>query len=214
MAGSITPPQNAGETAPPGGPHSLHELRQPYHITVDRYRQMIEAGVFSAKDPVYLWEGRLVTKLTKNPAHNLATAALNMALVRLLPLGWFVAPEQPVAVGDDSMPEPDLMVVRGEPRDYLQRDRRAADVALIVDVADSSLAEDQGDVLQKYAREGFPVYWIVNIPDGQVEVYTEPTGPIERPTYRSCRVYRPGETVPVVLDGREIGQVPASDILP
>jgi len=112
-------------------------------------------------------------------------------------------PESPVRVGDDSMPEPDLIVARGGLRDYLGRKPTVPDTALIIEVADSSLAIDSGDVLRTYAAEGFPIYWIVNIPKRRVEVYREPTGPSDRPGYQACRHFAPGERVPVVLDGRE-----------
>ena len=57
---------------------------------------------------------------------------------------------------------------------------------------------------------GVPVYWIVNVDDGQVEVYSDP-GPSG---YRSHEVLAPGHVLPVVIDGVEVGEIPVADILP
>ncbi len=65
-----------------------------------------------------------------------------------------------------------------------------------------------------YARGNVPVYWIINLVDRQVEVYTDPTGPDPAPTYRTRRIYRPGDLVPFVVDGRELGPIPAQELLP
>jgi hypothetical protein len=87
-------------------------------------------------------------------------------------------------------------------------------VTLIVEVADSSLPMDAGEVLETYAANAIPIYWIVNIPRRRIEVYSEPSGPAESPTYRASRLYLLGEEVPVVLDGREGGRVAVDAILP
>ena len=72
------------------------------------------------------------------------------------------------------MPEPDISVVRGRSRDYINQPG-AGDVALIVEVADKGrLAFDRGEKLGSYAGGGIPVYWIINLVDRQVEVYTDP----------------------------------------
>jgi Uma2 family endonuclease len=186
----------------------------PHRLTVERFERMVNAGIFGDKSPIFLWHGRLVEKMTKGDPHIFAVVSLTQTLGRLLPEGWHVRPEQPVRVGDDSMPEPDLSIARGRPRDYLGRKPSVPDTALLIEVADSSLAIDSGDVLRTYATQGFTVYWIVNIPKRRVEVYRNPTGPSDRPGYQDCRLFGPGERVPVVLDGREIGEVAVDDFLP
>lgn len=59
-----------------------------------------------------------------------------------------------------------------------------------------------------------PVFWILNLSDGQLEVFADPTGPAEQPDYRQQRVYRPTEAAPVLIEGREIGQFSVSGVLP
>lgn len=186
----------------------------PYRMTIDRYMRLIEAGVFTEKDPVFLWRGRLVEKMTKGDRHVFAVTELYPFLIGLVPVGWFVRQEQPIAMGDRSMPEPDLTVIRGGNRDFRDRTPTVRDVALVIEVSDSSLAIDSRGVLRAYAAEGIPVYWIVNIPRGRVEVYRDPTGPGESSSYRERREYGPDDEVSVILDGREVGRVAVKEILP
>jgi Uma2 family endonuclease len=186
----------------------------PHRLTVERYERMVAAGIFSAKEPIFLWKGRLVEKMTKGPDHVNAQVELLTLLFRLVLAEWHVRQEQPVALGDGSVPEPDVSVIRGGRRDYLSRHPGPGDVTLIVEVADSSLPMDAGEVLETYAANAIPIYWIVNIPRRRIEVYTEPSGPAESPTYRASRFYLLGEEAPVVLDGREVGRVAVDAILP
>src|SRR4051794_31315876 len=108
----------AMETVPEPGVEAEPEF-PPHRMTIDRYERLVEAGVYHAKDPVFLWRGRLVEKMTKGDPHAFSTSSLNQSLVRLLPAGWALRPEQPIALTDDCMPEPGLAVVRGSLRDYV-----------------------------------------------------------------------------------------------
>jgi hypothetical protein len=65
-----------------------------------------------------------------------------------------------------------------------------------------------------YAAARIPICWIVNIPDGCVEVYTTPSGPCDEPTHAKQRDYSRDEAVPLILDGREIAQLRVRDLLP
>lgn len=191
------------------------DLEFPPHImTIDRYKRLIASGVYGPNDPVFLWRGRLVEKMTKGDSHAFSSSSVVGFMARLVPEGWGVRPDQPIILSDNSMPEPDLTVVRGSLRDYSKRTPSARDVALVVEVSDSSLAIDSRAVLRAFANNGIPVYWIVNIPKCRVEVYTAPTGPSEKPSYGECRVYGPDDEVPVVLDDREVGRIAAREILP
>ena len=71
-----------------------------------------------------------------------------------------------------------MTVIRGTILDYPARKPGPADVALVVEVAESSLREDR-KVLARYAWANIPVAWIVNLNDRAVEVYTGPTGPAD-----------------------------------
>ena len=204
-------------TEPEATPDAVEALPRdypPHRLTVERYERMVRAGIFAQKEPIFLWHGRLVEKMTKGRPHALVLIKLNALLVRLVPEGWYVQPEQPIALADDGLPEPDLAVVRGAADDHGDRAPGPRDLGLVVEIADSSLSVDSGSVLETYAAQNIPIYWIVNIPERRVEVYREPTGPAPSPSYRACRQYRHGERVPVVLDGREVGEIAVDDFLP
>ncbi|MCL4265877.1 MAG: Uma2 family endonuclease [Anaerolineae bacterium] len=114
----------------------------------------------------------------------------------------------------DSEPEPAVLVVKGKRRDFIQRHPMPEEVALIVEVADSTINQDQNWEKRIYARAGIQVYWIVNLPERQIEVYTQPSGPTAHPTYHHMITYRESDTVPVVLDGEEVAALPVHELLP
>ena len=184
-----------------------------WRLSVDQYHQMIRAGILTEDDRVELLEGLLVTKMTKNPPHIVATDLLQAALPRIVPAGWFVSMQNPVTT-EDSESEPDGRVVRGHPRDYVGRRAGPSDVALVVEVADTSLASDQGVKKRIYARAGIPYYWIVNLLDCRLEVFSDPTGPAAEPDYRRRQDFGPADAVSLVIEGREVGHLDVSELLP
>ena len=204
---TITEPKAETTPAVESGP-------RPYPITVEMFDKMIAAGVFPPKNKVFLWNGRLVEKMGKNPPHVFAQNRAVEMLRMITPAGWFVEQDQPVTLGDKSVPEPDVKVVRGDQTDFRRIRPDSADISLAVEVSDSSLPFDTRNVLQNYARAKIPVYWVVNIPDSRIEVYNDPTGPDRLPAYRSRRDYGLNDEVPVTLDGIEVGKITVKDVLP
>jgi Uma2 family endonuclease len=182
-------------------------------LSVAEYHQMLRAGILTEDDAVELLEGWLVPKMTKHPPHRAATRLTRVALEKIVPAAWYVDSQEPVTT-DDSEPEPDVSVIRGQTRDYLARHPGPTDIGLVVEVADESLARDRGVKKRLYARARVPRYWIVNLIDRQVEVYSDPTGAADEPDFRDCRVYREGDEVPVVLDGMEVGRIAVRELLP
>jgi Uma2 family endonuclease len=181
-------------------------------FSVGRYQRMIETGILTAEDKVELLENYVVLKMAKNPPHD-GTIDLVKAALANLPAGWMLRVQQTVVL-TDSQPEPDFSVVRGGPRSFVARHPTATDTGLVIEVADSSLLRDQRDKTRIYARAGIPVYWIINLVDRRVEVYTLPSGPTAVPAYGAFQTYQPGDDVPLVLDGATVGNVPATDLLP
>lgn len=186
----------------------------PFRLTVEQYHAMGRQGIFQGDDPVELLEGMLVQKMVKHPPHRFATQMLRELLHSLIPTDrWFVDDQEPVTTGD-SEPEPDLTVVRGTRRQYLEADRHPgpADVCLVIEVADSTLSTDRGIKQRIYARGRVIQYWIANIVDHRIEVYTEPTGPDSAPIYRQRRDFAVGDEVPLLLDAVEVGRVRVADL--
>jgi len=85
---------------------------------------------------------------------------------------------------------------------------------MIIEVAESSLGEDRRDKARIYARAAINVYWIVNLVDMQLEVYTDPSGPIASPAYAKRQDYKPHESAPLIIDGQTLSNIPVRDLLP
>ena len=186
----------------------------PYRLTVRQFERMIDAGVFRDADHVELLGGLLVDKMVKKPPHNVAVGSLATELRGRLPAGWFVNEEKPIQLSRWSQPEPDVAVIRGRLKDYGEKGPTAVHVGLLAEVADSSYPKDRGAKWCKYAAAKIAVYWIVNLPQRQVEVYTSPSGRGKSAAYRNVKTYGADEQVPVVVDGRELGRIAVRDILP
>jgi Uma2 family endonuclease len=182
-----------------------------HRITVDEYERIGAAGALEDSHRIELIDGLMVDKMPKNAEHSYTTKESLKALDRRLPAGWTWRQEQPVRIPDFDEPEPDVTIVRGSDADYRHRIPTADDVVLAVEVSESSLRQDRGAKRSVYARAGIAVYWIVNLVDRQVEVYTRPS-PDGR--YRSRKVYKPGQQVPVIIAGQELEPIPVDSLLP
>jgi Uma2 family endonuclease len=184
-----------------------------WRLSVAQYHQMTRQGILTDDDPVELLEGWLVTKMPKNPPHRLATQLAREALATMLPVGWHINDQEPITT-EESEPEPDLSIVRGERRHYVERHPSASDLALVIEVADTTLQRDRTSKQRIYARAAIPVYWIINLAERQVEVYTNPSGTGVRVAYQQRHDYGATDRVPVLLAGGEIGAIGVDDLLP
>jgi Uma2 family endonuclease len=181
-----------------------------YRFSVRQYDTLIESRTIAEHERVELIEGVVVNKMGRNRPHIVAGNKGLRMLSAIIPSGWYVAKEDPVVVSNWSKPEPDLAVVRGQAEDYIAGDVTAADVALVVEIAESSLSADQEDMAQIYSSSVIPVYWIINLVDRCVEVYSEP----DAAGYQSCQRITSGEEVRVVIGGVEVGRIAVADLLP
>ena len=182
-------------------------------FSVARYQRMIETGILTAEDKVELLENYVVLKMPRNPPHDGTIDLLKAAIPGLIPSGWLLRIQQTLVLSD-SQPEPDFAVVRGGPRTFLTRHPGGGDAVLVIEVADSSLLRDQRDKTRIYARAGISCYWIVNLVDQRLEVYTQPSGPTSAPAYGAFQTFQPGDVVSLFLDGNLVGTVPFADLLP
>jgi Uma2 family endonuclease len=219
IALQAAPTESASTTmthpARPMPPTSVPFVDRLYRLTVDQYHAMAEAGILGAQDRIELIEGLLVAKMTKHQPHIIATGLTQDALAQALPTGWYVEMQDPITIaGVNSEPEPDAKVVRGTRRDYRDRRVTPADVGLVIEVADSSLHEDQTTKKALYALASIPYYWLLNLPANRLEVYSDPTGPDTNPDYRRRSDHGPDDAVPLILDGQEAARIAVRDLLP
>jgi Uma2 family endonuclease len=150
------------------------------------------------------------------PTYPRHTKVSRRIIERVCPLfigtGWVIGVQQPITIGG-SEPEPDFYAASGPADRYDDRQPGAKDVALVIEAADTSLGFDQTTKLEMYAAAKIAVYWIVNLKDRRVEVYTQPRGG-KNPTYRQQTNYGPDDAVPVVVAGKEVGRIPVKELLP
>ncbi len=183
-----------------------------YRFSVEQYHRMIETGVLCEENRVELLNGWIVEKMTHNPPHDTSVDLAHAEIARLLPKGWRVRVQSAITLSE-SEPEPDLAVVRGPARRYAKSHPGPKDIGLLVEVAETTLLEDREVKAPIYARARVPVYWIINLPERQVEVYAQPQGG-RTPEYRRRQDYGINESVPLLVGGRELGRIPVGDLLP
>lgn len=184
-----------------------------YRLTVEQYHEMIDGGILGEDDPVELLEGVLFYTMPRISQHSPATRKCRKNVEPLLGEGWFYDSQEPIALSDGET-EPDGFVVRGSVEDYEDHHPGPLDLALVIEVADSSLVGDRGVKVRSYARAGIGTYWILNLVDRVLEVYTDPQPAEAVPTYAGRQVLGPADTVAVTLDGREVGRIAVAALLP
>ena len=179
----------------------------PRGMTVDEFEQL-EESLGDAR--IELIDGRIFRRDDMNPPHVVATGRAKRAIESVLPSGRFIRKEEPVRILDFNEPFPDLAVAHGDLETYADHHPGPEDVSLVIEISDTTLTKDRGVKQENYARAGIPFYWIVNLVDRQVEVYSDP-----QPGGYATRIdYRSGQSVPLVLDGKTVGHVAVDDMLP
>jgi Uma2 family endonuclease len=136
------------------------------------YERLIETGFFQTGDPVELVGGQLIVAEPQGSRHFAAVQAAEEALRKAFGPGWQVRGQGPLALDDDSEPEPDVAVVPGTFRDYVAT--HPSHPVLVLEVSESSLALDREHKGSLYARAGLADYWVVNLVDQKLEVYRDP----------------------------------------
>jgi len=160
------------------------------------YERLIESGFFQPGDPIELVGGQLIVAEPQGSSHFAAIRAVEEALRAAFGSGWEVRAQGPIALDEESEPEPDVAVVPGTFRDYVIG--HPSEPVLVVEVSESSLALDREHKGSVYARARLADYWIVNLVDRVLEVYREPIGDQAAPfgwRYRSIEVLEPSASV-------------------
>jgi Uma2 family endonuclease len=178
-------------------------------ITLDEYEQMCESGVFGPETHVELIRGEIVDMAPPGPEHEDAVTGLHFHFFEKVQRQALVWPQGNAIrlPNSNSRPQPDVTLLRW--RDDLYRGKRptAEDVILLVEVAYSSLKYDSGAKLALYAEAGIPEYWLVNLVEGVVEVYSNPS----EGKYKAVKKVGRGELLQ--LPGGLEGSIAATDVL-
>jgi len=189
-------------------PAPAMEGPRPRRWTREEYYHAAECGVFQPDERLELLDGEIIEKVTHNPPHaTFVTRAARLIAAAFGP-GFYACEEKPLVLNDASEPEADVVIVPGTEIDYFTRHPTAADACLVIEISDTTLRFDRTRKRAAYARAGVAEYWIVNLPERQLEVYRDPTGA----RYRIRLVYRPGDEVtPLAAPD---AMVPVADLLP
>ena len=168
---------------------------------VGAYYRMADTGILAPKDRVELIDGEIVEMAPIGSAHSGTTNRLTKLVAQAVADGRVLASVQgPLRLDPFNEPQPDLMLLRPRADDYTTSHPTAADVLLLVEVADSSLAWDRGPKLGLYARHAVPEVWIVDLPGRAVEVCRGP-GP---DGYAERLRLTAGMVAPTLVPGLEI----------
>lgn len=174
---------------------------------------MVQKGALDEDDPIELLDGLFVVREPEGSRHAVMVGLIRDVLQRAFGQRFYVREDKPFALDDTSEPEPDIVVVRGQPRDYLRQ--HPSEQLLVVEVAETSLQRDRGLKAALYARAGIADYWVVNLVDEVVEIYRQPVKAPSRRygwKYGSVKLLKRGATVTPLAAPRS--KVRVSDLLP
>jgi Uma2 family endonuclease len=194
----------------------MASLAEPYVVTRRwsraEYDRLVALGMFVG-ERLELLAGLLVIGEPQGSSHMAIVMHLGELLTAAFGPGWHARLQGPLALDDESEPEPDVAMVTGRALDYL--DAHATTAGLVVEVADASLRLDRRVKAGLYARARLPEYWIVNLVDRVVEVHRDPQPDPSADlgaVYRSVEVLRP----PAMLSplAAPAARIAVSDLLP
>lgn len=202
-------------------PELIDDPRLLYRYTVERYHELLEAGVIEEGEPFELLNGQITRSLrnatgedpmTVGPGHVWAVEALEELNQKLRRLGCHMRNQKPVTLPPDAEPEPDGAIVRGTRDAYRGRHPGAADVLCVIEVADASLRRDRAIKQQVYANASIPMYVIVNLLEQVVEVYSQPLEGTGR--YGKVETLTPKQTLTLPAARGRTVTVPVARLLP
>jgi hypothetical protein len=180
---------------------------------VDEYRQKAAMGELGESSPEELLEGNLVRKEFQSLRHEASLEALQQVFKVMLPEATHARIQQPLDLGD-SRPEPDVAIVTNTLDNYASRHPAGKEVVMIVEVADASIVKDRRLKSRIYARAGILTYWLLNVMDSQLEVFTNPSGPVQMPGYHEHRTYRVEDRVSLVIGLNDLGAIRVRELIP
>ncbi len=157
------------------------------------YHRLSELGFFSPEERVELIRGEIVKMAAKKTPHSVCSTSLIELLIIGLQGRAIVRSQEPIVLSNDSEPEPDVTILRDRQDKYLSTHPHPKDVLLLVEISETTLSYDRETKLQLYAEHGISDYWIFNLVDRCLKLYSDPLPEVKN--YRSRQVFFPGETV-------------------
>jgi Uma2 family endonuclease len=143
-------------------------------LDIDVYYRMAESGILTDPRHVELIDGEIIDMAAIGSPHAAVTNRLARLFSRALrDEAALVNVQSPLRLDPYNEPQPDVILLRPRADDYRASHPSAADVFLLVEVSETSLAYDRSIKLALYAKFGVPEVWIIDLPGNAVEVYRE-----------------------------------------
>jgi Uma2 family endonuclease len=139
--------------------------------TVAELEQMTEAGILLDDERLELIGGEVVPMSPKGARHEALKIWLNERWTKIKPDAVLLAPETTFRLSEDTCLEPDFVIW---PRSMGVAGLNARSALLAVEIADSSLAYDQGRKAGVYARFAVREMWVIDAVRLTVRVHLEP----------------------------------------
>lgn len=143
-------------------------------FTIDEYHQLVDLGFFSENERIELIRGEIIEMAPKRTPHSVCNSLLWKQLYELIGKQAEIRVQEPIALSANSEPEPDVVIAKNKADNYLSAHPYVEDIILVIEISDSTLKYDRETKLTLYAEAGINNYWIVNLVDSRLEVYSSP----------------------------------------
>lgn len=143
-------------------------------FTLEEYNRLAELGFFNEDNRVELVRGEIIQMIAKGTPHSVCGTRLNREIIKLIGDRATARMQEPLQLPPNSLPEPDYAVVQNRDDDYLTSHPAPEDVVIVIEISDSSLSYDQEIKLKLCAESGIQNYWIFNLRETILEIYTDP----------------------------------------
>ncbi|MBL9176589.1 MAG: Uma2 family endonuclease [Verrucomicrobiaceae bacterium] len=167
------------------------DTRGRYAFTVRDFHQLVQSGHFTRQDRIELINGELTIMPPIGPEHSFHTRRITNVLPVELPSDVMLQMNEPITIPEHSEPQPDAAVVKAKADGYRKAHPGPKDVLLIIEVADSSVEFDVQIKSKLYAKAGIPEYWVMNIKEASLHVFTGPSAK----GYKNIEVLDAADTV-------------------
>src|SRR5215210_3521301 len=144
-----------------------------HSFTAEEFQRMGEAGIFRQGARLELIEGEIIEMSPIGSLHAACVKFLSGLLHRLFGGTLIVGVQDPIRLSDFSEPQPDVTLLRWRDDYYRAKHPTPADVLLVIEVADTTVVKDKAIKIPLYARSRVPEAWLVNIPEEQIEIYSD-----------------------------------------
>ena len=165
-------------------------------FTIGEYHQLVDLGFFTENDRIELIRGEIVNMAPKRTPHSVCNSLLWKQLYELIGKQAEIRVQEPIILPSDSEPEPDVVIARKKSDNYLTAHPTVKDIILVIEIADSTLKYDREIKIPLYAEAEINNYWIVNLVDNCLEVYSKPFSDRQgKFNYRTKNIILPNEQI-------------------